>query len=561
MQYVHMVRNASAAASLNIEDGGEASMVCGMRLPLSAAAMLTLLINQRGAGALAGIVWFIFIGYTLHSVVLYARSQRDRSSRPGKAVYWLDVLWFALMVYFAGGNNGFFFLFFFFAILISSFQWGFDEGARITLASTALFATTAWRDNTMSEPANLLLRATFLLALGYMIAYWGGLGVAQKRRMALLRDVSQLSNPRFGVDHTIASVLEQTRAFFNAGSCILLMRDAESDAWSLRTALAGQGGRPLHVERIGAAAAAPLLAYGPEQIVVYARTLWPRCFRSRAAAPPGRGHVTREYGDEAGAGLAELLEARSFISAPLALRNGEGRIFLTSARHGFSEADALFLSRIGAQAFPVIENIELLDRLASSAALRERQKIARDLHDGAIQPYIGLRHGLSALRNAATADNPLAGDLDKLIDMSALVIGEMRQFTSTLKDRQRSEEPELVVALRQQSAQFKEFYGIEIEVGTAGDLDVSDRLAAEVFQLVKEGMSNIRKHTSARRGCVNLARSGRRLAITIENEGGTARVAAFTPSSIAERAAALGGLAHVAQAAGGGTAVHVVIPV
>ncbi|MFD2270613.1 hypothetical protein ACFS07_04395 [Undibacterium arcticum] len=68
---------------------------------------------------------------------------------------------------------------------------------------------------TEAEISRLLLRTTFLLALGYMIAYWGGSEVAQKkRRLALLRDVSQLSNPRFGVDHTIASVLEKDAGVF-----------------------------------------------------------------------------------------------------------------------------------------------------------------------------------------------------------------------------------------------------------------------------------------------------------------------------------------------------------
>lgn len=60
--------------------------------------------------------------------------------------------------------NNLFFLFFFFAILTSSFQRGFEEGARVPLDSAELFAGTAMLGETDAELSRLLLRATFLLA-------------------------------------------------------------------------------------------------------------------------------------------------------------------------------------------------------------------------------------------------------------------------------------------------------------------------------------------------------------------------------------------------------------
>mgnify|MGYP002138948710 CR=1 FL=1 len=65
----------------------------------------------------------------------------------------------------------------------------FEEGARVTLASAGLFAATALFGETDAELSRLLLRATFLLALGYMIAYWGGSAITQRSHLALLRDV------------------------------------------------------------------------------------------------------------------------------------------------------------------------------------------------------------------------------------------------------------------------------------------------------------------------------------------------------------------------------------
>src|SRR5476649_2420816 len=259
-------------------------------------------------------------------------------------------------------------------------------------------------------------------------------------------------------------------------------------------------------------------------------------------------------------GLADLFDARAFISAPLPLRRGEGRIYVVSAKHRFTRSDATFLHHLAAQAFPAIENIELLDRLASEAAFRERQKIARDLHDTAIQPYIGLRHGLSALRQRAEADNALLPDIDKLLSMTTEVIADMRHFARNVRVGDAREVPELLVALRLQAAQVRDFYDIDITIESSDKLAVSDRLAAEVFQIVNEGMSNIRKHTDARRGCITLSRNDNMLQIRIENDNPEHLVPDFLPGSIAERAAALGGTVAVTLSPAAMTVIQIDIP-
>src|SRR5471032_334119 len=515
-------------------------MVFGMRLLLSVSALLTLFVAPSDIGSLNTLTWAVFSAYALHSLALFIATLRRRNPFwHGKVVYWLDVGWYALMVYCSGGSNSFFFPFFFFAILATSFQWGFDEGARITLASASLLTLGVLAANWQADAAHLLLRTTFVLALGYMIAYWGG------------------------VDQTLASMLEQTRQFYRASSCILLMREQDAGDWLLRSASTHTAGRPLTVSRMSAASAAPLLGFAAQQTVLYAAALharlpWSRISLGLLPAPaPARW---RGIDCDACTGLADLFDARAFISAPLPLRRGEGRIYVVSAKHRFTRSDATFLHHLAAQAFPAIENIELLDRLASDAAFRERQKIARDLHDTAIQPYIGLRHGLSALRQRAEADNALLPDIDKLLSMTTEVIADMRHFARNVRVGDAREVPELLVALRLQAAQVRDFYDIDITIESSDKLAVSDRLAAEVFQIVNEGMSNIRKHTDARRGCITLSRNDNMLQIRIENDNPENLVPDFLPGSIAERAAALGGTVAVTLSPAAMTVIQIDIP-
>ncbi|TFW27703.1 hypothetical protein E4L98_06375 [Duganella callida] len=304
-----------------------------------------------------------------------------------------------------------------------------------------------------------------------------------------------------------------------------------------------------------------MLVFAPQALVQYAAALHrrlPGSLESRTRLPDARW---RRLPPEQLEQVIDLLDASSFVSAPLPLRKGEGRIYVVSDRQRFNRADAVFLQQLAAQVFPTIENIELLDRLATDAAFRERQKIARDLHDTTIQPYIGLRHGISALRQSLQSDHPASAELDKLLDMTTQVIGDMRQFARSVRQGAAQTDAELLVALRRQAQQLRQFYDIEITIQAAAGFTISDRLAAEVFQIVNEGMHNIRKHTRARSGQVSLSNADGQLRIRIENDAPEGPVTPFLPGSIAERTAALGGTIAVERAAPGVTAVCVAIPV
>ena len=543
-------------------DTVDLTMIFSMRLLLAVTALLTLFINPLHVEGPPMLPWLVLSMYLLNSAVLLLLLYLQQPLVQGRLIYWLDVAWYGLIVLCTGGGESIFFLFFFFVILTSSFQRGLDEGARITLASCVLLALASLLAMSSLNMPKLLLRTTFVMALGYMIAYWGGMGLLQKRRLAMLREVSQLSNPRFGVDHTIALILQKVRVFFGARSCILIMREHGAQSWKLRTALDETAGRAGRVSEMSDAAVLPLMVFGARDSVLYAPSLRTRLGLGSTLASSERGASKWLPLDPALAiPLAELLDAHSFISVPLPLRKGEGRIFAISPKLNFSRQDAKFLGQLVMQAFPLVENIAMLDRLASDAAYRERQKIARDLHDSTIQPYIGLRHGLSALRASADAGNPLLPELDKLIDMSTQVIGDLRQVAQTVRKSAQVNEPELLVALRRQAAQMKKFFGVDIDIVADSNFAVSDRLAAEVFQIVNEGMSNIRKHTLARSGRVVLRCDARSLSISIENECTGTAGAEFLPASLAERTLALGGVLRVATPADSVTAVQIDIPV
>lgn len=556
-------RNALATDRFMHANG--TGMVAMMRVFLAIAALATISIHPAGLGRVGSATWIIAYGYVLYSGVLYTFSQPGRHFSQSKLIHWLDLAWYALIIFFTGGVNSIFFIFYFFAILTASFRWGFEEGARITVASAVLFAACGLVSERGHDLPRLLLRSSILLTFGYMSARWGESKVVLTRRLALLRDVSRISNPRFGVDHTITTVLQKILQFFGASSCTLVLHDKASASHSLRTIQAGQQTQAIVADRIGAKAAAPLMSLSPTHVVAYSRSRYPALANlfSNAPAPDGAEDDGFKSDRAQGEILATLFDARAFISAPISLREWDGHLYVASREGRYSQADALFLSHVVEQVFPVIENIALLDRMATEAALKERKKIALDLHDAAIQPYIGLKMGLDALRNKAAPGNPLVEDLDNLLSMATQVIVDLRRYAGGFKVQPQQSESIFMAALRQEAVQAKQFYGIDITVDMSGALNVSDRLTAEVLQIVREGLSNIYKHTSAQRGAIRIECVQGFLLVEIENENKTAGTTSldFTPRSITERTAALGGTTQVRQQPGAATTIHIEIPV
>ncbi len=529
-------------------------IIARMRLILAVSALIILAIDPSEPDQLVAVTYItlgLYVGYCLLVYLAAIRSSPIMASIVRWA-HWIDLAWYLLLISFSRGTSSIFFFFFFFAILVGSFRWGFATGLRVTLVSAFLFTTigylTAPRGSEF-ELNRFLLRPIYLIVLGYMMAYWGGFEITFKRRLALLKEVAQVSNPRFGVDRTIGGFMEQLRAFYSADGCTLVAVNPASDGYTLRRTSADRPESAMRAEPVPAEVARQLLSLPADLAVVYnspRRRWWP--FGLRFHAYDVVSGERSEEGEPEFAALAETLDAPCFVTVPVRLRNEtRGRLFLT-ARRPFDQGDPAFILQVIEHVAPVIENIRLVDRLTSDAADEARQRIARDLHDSVIQPYIGLQIGLAACRQKVAAGNDnVEGDLERLLALTNEGIAELRGYVRGLKSGG-AREASLIAAVRRFAARFGEATSIDVRVDAADNLQVNDRLAAEVFQLVAEGLSNIRRHTTSCKAAVELSTTDHRLCVRVENDLANGHPSPpFTPRSISERAAALGGRARVEQ--------------
>jgi signal transduction histidine kinase len=267
----------------------------------------------------------------------------------------------------------------------------------------------------------------------------------------------------------------------------------------------------------------------------------------------------------AGEALLEALDAGAVLSVPFRYHaSAVGRLHVVRREpRPFDRGEVEFTRLVLEQVVPVLENLRLVDRMASDAADEERRRIARDLHDSVIQPYLGLRLGLSAARAALAAGRQQEGEaqLGRLAELTDGEIETLRGYVRALRGGEAGAEGGLLdVGLRRFCSRFSEATGIHVEVWIEGTPPRNDRLAAELFQLVAEALSNVRRHTAATQVEVRLQTGPERVVLSVSNDAARPGDPDFTPRSLAERTAALGGTLQVEHPAATTTRVEISIP-
>jgi signal transduction histidine kinase len=541
-------------------DEADHRLVARIRLVLAISTLLVGVVDHArpDAGNAAGLL--ILSSYAILCAAAYVGNEYQMQWTRGKLMHCLDAGVCVGMA--AAGSQADIFplVFLLFAMVLASLRYGLEEGARVTLVAVVLYCAATIAAGSEVTPALLFLRAAVLLACGRAVAQLGERHIQTARRQEFLHDLNQVANPRFGIDRTMTAALERMRGFFAADSCIALLEDDDTGIFAIR-AVRADGPLVVPAESVDAFLARAMLPEPRTHVLLYARP-WSRWRAQPGTALSHAGNPGRwiQQDESKLQQLADLLEAGSFISAPLLFGRGKGRIYVTAGSRHLARADALLLARIAAQELLAIDRIDLLDRIASDSAALERKKIALDLHDTAIQSYIGLQLGLAALCRKAEPSNPLADDLGKLAAAAAGVIAELRDYAQGPCGGTAADEPICLAALRRQAAQAIATYGVDIRIDVEGKIDFGDRLTAEVLQIVREGISNICRHTAAKRAAVSLRCSGGLLRIEINNEHGGKQPPPFRPRSISERASALGGTAFVRQGRFNDTIVCVEIP-
>lgn len=531
-----------------------------LRLILAVSALFIVHFDPSEPNHLRALTHYVLVTYILYSATLYlcVRKRTNFSWRVMQGVIWLDVVWYSALITLGTSTNAVFFFFYLFAIIAGSSRAGKKFGLTLTLACTALFLAlnVTFLSELQLDVPRFVRRTIYMAALGAIVAYWGGAEAALRLRLMLLKDLSQIANPRFGIDRTLRQTLRRFLNFYAADyACFVLTASDQGGKYYCVTKNdAPSDGASMEV---GSIPEIPLLAGYEGVIVSFVQrlSLWKRKASCKSFDP--LTNSAKELPVEWALHIADTLAVRSFIAAPLRYRDrARGRVFVGSVGSShFTIDDAIFLQQAADQLLPVIENIRIVDQLASHAAEDERHRIARSVHDRVIQPYLGVRLGLKALQrelfpNPVSSTSGHAGlrMLDQVLTMTEDGIGELRQYVGDLKQTSATE-TRLIDSIHRLAKQFEGGTGIRVDITDEScGLSMNDRLAAEIFQMTAEALSNVHRHTRSRTAKVRLVMASNSLELMVENDIIGESPGRFSPLSIVERAEALGARSEILSA-------------
>ena len=366
------------------------------------------------------------------------------------------------------------------------------------------------------------------------------LGSQNKTKLELLSEINRLSDPSLSAEQLLGNTLLHIQEYYMAEACLAVMKMPDS-SYIIHMAIDRTEKSMLLGHALDESIGVHLLAIPPQNSIYYTHQAeW--CIPSQSA------ELSSETMSNFGETISHLLEVDSFASVPLHLHEQYiGRLYLTNCSQYFDGADMLFLQQLCNQIKPQIDHMSLQNKNAATATSAIRHKISIDLHDSTIQPYIGLKLGLEALRRKIPDESAIAAEADELIIMAGESIAELRQYIVELKSQIKSQlGTSLVASILEVAKKYQLRHGIEVAVNVDTELKVSERLSIEVYQLVCEGLSNIHRHTLAKQAEINLYCKNGQLVIEVTNQEDRAEdFFHFKPRSMIERVTYLGGTINV----------------
>jgi signal transduction histidine kinase len=156
---------------------------------------------------------------------------------------------------------------------------------------------------------------------------------------------------------------------------------------------------------------------------------------------------------------------------------------------------------------------------AEIARENERQRIAADFHDGPLQSFISFQMRLEIIRKLLTRDPAAAmRELVQLQDLGRSQVTELRAFVRNMQPADVTP-ANLGTAVREAVEHFERDSGISAEL-MCGDLSTVDEpMAAELLQVVREALNNVRKHSKASKVRISLEASVENIEIEVEDDG------------------------------------------
>ncbi|MFQ5913699.1 MAG: GAF domain-containing sensor histidine kinase [Nitrospinota bacterium] len=264
---------------------------------------------------------------------------------------------------------------------------------------------------------------------------------------------------------------------------------------------------------------------------------------------------------------------KAHLAAPL---RREGRVVGALCVAGrsprrFSPLEVELLDHLATLAAVAIENARLQEKLHNMALIEERQRIAREMHDGLAQDlgFLHMKFGQveQMVRSEQIPDS--IGELKEMKKVTREAYEDVRQSILGLRSMT-SRSHGLVPTLVEYIGNFEDRTAIAVDLKVVGE--ETPRLPPgteiQLIRIIQEALANVRKHAATKHASVTFSVEGQLAKILVQDEGvgfdleaqGHPPKYSFGLETMRERVEAIGGTFAITTAPGQGTTVEVKLP-
>jgi signal transduction histidine kinase len=487
------------------------------------------------------------------------------------AIHMADMMWPTLIITVSHSLKLLFGAVYSFVLISAGFRWGFSEAVLTALAGGViieveglLLGATA---EGIFEHGRLLIRCGYMLVLGCLI---GILGENEKERSAEAAVVTRMVHAARSTQSmrtALQAAFNELIGLFRPSHLSIAAQELATDRVHLLQEPGSGDPVPLPYvkELLGDDRLEALLPGLPETFF---------CRRSSS----GRWRLITPGERPRECELPRIPWLAQQPGSLLGISAGFGsewrlRLVLADARLGYAARKELRFARtLFERAAPAIYEIYLMRRLRARASALERARVARELHDGAIQSLISteMRAGM-LLRRAEREFPAIAGEIASLQELLREQVFDLRELMQQLKPVE-IEPNRLIEHLSEVVERFRRETGTPVRF-TVGDGEVSllPHACREVLLILQEALVNIRKHAHAAEVLItfgmhdgdwqlDIQDNGTGFAFEGTLEGTELMSSAKGPAIIKERVANLGGKLVIESKPSQGSHLMIKIP-
>lgn len=213
---------------------------------------------------------------------------------------------------------------------------------------------------------------------------------------------------------------------------------------------------------------------------------------------------------------------------------------------------------------------EYLKQQKMLTRMEEKERLARDLHDnlGQLLAYINMQvQGINQQLHNSGIDM-VSDKLEQLSKVSQIAHSEVREYIREVRNATNREQ-DVIHEIKNTISLFEYQTGIHVELELGSNLTdeaITPCISANLLNILKEALNNIRKHANAERVQVSLQNKEQQLRLYVKDDGKGFNSAAasgkgsFGLGIMKERANMLGGQIHIQSEIGKGTMISLSIP-